>query len=57
MTWATVPICDQCWREQEGKREPVRLTSEHQQTETCYCCHTPTLSGIYVRRSFNDERN
>jgi len=57
MTWHTVPICDQCWREERGRIEPVRVTSEHQEVETCYRCHTPTLSGIYVRRSFNDERN
>ena len=55
MTWATVPICDQCWREEEGERQPVRMTGEHQELERCYRCHAPTLSGIYVRRMINPQ--
>jgi hypothetical protein len=44
----TVPICDECWRKQEGEREPVRMREP--EVETCYVCDHPTSSGIYVRR-------
>jgi hypothetical protein len=44
----TVPICDECWRKQEGEREPVRMREP--EVETCYACDHPTSSGIYVRR-------
>jgi hypothetical protein len=45
---ATVPICDACWRIEEGDREPVRLREPD--TETCHYCEQETRSGIYVRR-------
>lgn len=45
---ATVPICNVCWRIEEGKRKPVRLTERN--TETCYRCKQETRSGMYVRR-------
>jgi hypothetical protein len=48
MAWGSVPICDDCWRQQEGDREPVRFRKPDQ--EQCYACGKVTLSGIYVRR-------
>jgi hypothetical protein len=48
MTWGSVPICDECWRDIEGDREPVRFREP--EPEQCYHCGKPTLSGIYVRR-------
>lgn len=45
---ATVPICDTCWRIEEGDREPVRFREPI--TETCYRCKQETRSGIYARR-------
>lgn len=47
----TVPICDDCWRKQEGERQPVRFKDREE--ETCYDCGQKTFSGIYVRRSRN----
>jgi len=43
-----VPICDECWREKEGDREPVRFREPL--SETCHDCGKPTRSGIYQRR-------
>ena len=43
----TVAICDDCWREQEGEREPVRLREP--QAEFCHFCGLRTHSGIYTR--------
>ena len=48
MRAATVPICDDCWLQEEGDREPIRFNEPGQ--EQCYACGESTLSGIYVRR-------
>lgn len=42
------PICDDCWKEREPDREPVRIKnpSEH----TCCFCGVGTTSGIWVRQ-------
>jgi hypothetical protein len=48
MKWDTVPICEECWRKQEGDREPVRFREPTE--EKCYACNEATLSGIYARR-------
>lgn len=47
----TVPICDDCWRKQNGEREPLRFREPDE--ERCDYCGRLTLSGIYVR-SDND---
>jgi len=44
----TVPICDECWRREEGDREPARLKEPEE--EFCYRCARRTFSGIYTRR-------
>jgi hypothetical protein len=49
---ATVAICDECWRKEEGEREPVRFTEPD--TDHCYRCKQETRSGIYVRRMIKD---
>jgi hypothetical protein len=51
----TVPICDECWRKQEGEREPVRLRCPAE--ECCYACGRPTRSGIYTRRGLTITRS
>ena len=49
MTW-TQPICDLCWRSEEGDRDAPRLTPQFRSIEQCCMCGKDTLSGIYVRR-------
>lgn len=51
---STVAICDQCWREQEGKRQPIRMREPEE--ERCYACGQATRSGIYVRRNPSQEK-
>lgn len=46
MAW-THPICEPCWRNLEGEREPVRMKDAG--FETCARCGRTTKSGIYVR--------
>ena len=53
MKYGSVPICEVCWRAQEGEREPVRLCESEQ--ELCYACGISTKSGIYVRRALEDK--
>ena len=48
MSFGTVPICDECWRKEEGEREPVRFKEPNE--ERCYACGKATQSGIYTRR-------
>lgn len=55
MRAATVPICDECWMQQEGDRHPVRLREP--EPETCYACGDRTLSGIYTRRIVRDAQS
>lgn len=49
----TVAICDACWRQQQGEREPARLMEPHD--DVCYACNEPTRSGIYVRRIWQPQ--
>jgi hypothetical protein len=49
MSW-TQPICDPCWKTEEGDREPTRLLPNARSIEKCCYCGRDTLSGIYVRR-------
>lgn len=42
-------ICEECWRERNGPRTPVRLRKP--EPETCCYCWRSTASGIYVREA------
>jgi len=46
VTW-TAPVCDNCWAQEYGDREPVRVRPPD--AEVCTNCGTPTRSGIYRR--------
>lgn len=41
-------ICWNCWKRQEGEREPVRVVNPKE--GACCFCGTPHASGIFVRR-------
>jgi hypothetical protein len=43
----THPMCDPCWVEEMGLREPVRMARAA--AERCCWCAAPTRSGIYMR--------
>ena len=50
MTWKNVPICDECWNDEEPDRIPHRLRNLIG-SPRCYSCKKPTDSGIMVRRN------
>lgn len=46
--WLNQPLCDTCWKDAYGDRQPVRVRfPEHQ---FCSNCESGTFSGIFVRR-------
>jgi hypothetical protein len=46
VTW-NAPVCDDCWAQEYGYREPVRVRQPNE--EVCALCGTPNRSGIYLR--------
>ena len=46
VTW-TAPVCEECWAQEYGDREPVRVRLAD--AEVCAMCGTPNRSGIYRR--------
>jgi hypothetical protein len=54
MASKTVAICEQHWLEEEGRREPFRVSDpESWDLEHCYRCGCPltiAFGVIYVRR-------
>jgi hypothetical protein len=43
-------MCDDCWKREEGDREPHRLKEPYREREVCAYCGRETMSGIYVRK-------
>jgi len=48
VSW-TAPVCEECWTQEYGDREPVRVRPAD--AEVCAMCGTPNRSGIYRRIS------
>lgn len=42
-----LPVCEDCWKEHSGEREPVRVAGDS--LVSCVMCEQPTASGIFVR--------
>lgn len=48
--WQSLQQCEECWVEENGDREPVRMKEEFRENTTCCTCNHMTISGIYVRK-------
>jgi hypothetical protein len=51
----THSICDDCWKQREPNREPVRITDTD--PEPCCFCGQEHQSGIYVRVNYTDAEH
>ncbi len=49
-------ICDVCWLETRGSREPVRIVEHHRKDAICCYCGEPHRSGILVRENPENVR-